>query len=70
MRSKERFTEEVPEDGEPQTAPQIKPGSLRRIKVFANLADDQLEGFLKFMEVIKVPPFKQVIHRGESGEAM
>jgi CRP-like cAMP-binding protein len=62
--------EEV-EEGEPeQRNPEIKPDCLRRIKIFAGLDDDQLNAFLKYIEAVRVGPFKHVIQRGDPGEAM
>ncbi|MEW6158316.1 MAG: cyclic nucleotide-binding domain-containing protein [Verrucomicrobiota bacterium] len=48
----------------------IKAGALRRIKIFSGFEDEQLEKFLQFMEVISVPPFRQVVVRGAVGDAM
>jgi CRP/FNR family transcriptional regulator, cyclic AMP receptor protein len=48
----------------------IKPGSLRRIKIFADMDDLLLESLLRYIEVIKVPVFATVVHKGEHGDAM
>jgi len=48
----------------------IKPGSLRRIKIFADMDDYQLEGFLGYMEVAKFNKFAHVVRKGDHGDAM
>jgi CRP/FNR family transcriptional regulator, cyclic AMP receptor protein len=50
--------------------PAIKPGSLRRIKVFAGLSDEQLTRFLKYIELKEVKQFAEVVKQGEPGDAM
>jgi hypothetical protein len=58
--------------GAGQAAPAygITPGSLRRIKVFADMDERQLASFLQYMEVIKLIPNAIVFHEGEHGDAM
>jgi CRP-like cAMP-binding protein len=51
-------------------APGLKPGSLRRIKVLATLADDQLARLLKYMELKQVKQFEHVVRKGDPGDAM
>lgn len=48
----------------------IKPGSLRRIKIFAEMNEEQLETFVRFVEVRKFPAFANVVRKGEHGDAM
>src|SRR5260370_9710684 len=48
----------------------LKPGSLRRIKIFADLTDDQLTRFLQFMEIQRVRQWTEVVKQGEHGDAM
>jgi hypothetical protein len=48
----------------------LKPGSLRRIKILAGLSDEQIERFTGFMEVEKVPQWKAVVKQGDHGDAM
>ncbi len=48
----------------------IGAGALRRIKILANLTDDQIERFSKFMEVEKVRQWSIVVKQGECGDAM
>jgi hypothetical protein len=52
------------------TAAEIKPGALRRIKVLAELTEEQLGALLKFMEVLSVPAVTRVMHRGDPSDAM
>ena len=51
-------------------APTLKPGTLRRIKVFAGLADEQLTRLVKNMEVREVKAFEEVVRMGTPGDAM
>ena len=48
----------------------LTPGSLRRIKILADLNDAQLEHLLDFMELQRVPPWSVVVRQGEQGDAM
>ncbi len=48
----------------------IKPASFRRVKILADLADDQLERFVEFMEVIQIRQWQDVVHQGDPGDAM
>ncbi len=58
--------------GEATSAPAhgITPGSLRRIKIFADMDERQLASFLQYMEVLKVPANTMVVTCGEQGDAM
>jgi hypothetical protein len=47
-----------------------KPGSLRRVKIFADFTDEQLERFVLFMEVQRVKQWTEVIKQGQHGDAM
>ena len=51
-------------------SPGLKPGTLRRIKVFAGLADEQLTRLMKSMEVREVKAFEEVVRMGTPGDAM
>ena len=51
-------------------AASLKPGALRRIKVFAELSQDQLERFLQFMEITSVKQWTEVVKQGDHGDAM
>ncbi len=48
----------------------IKPGMLRRVKILADMNDQQLGRFVQFMEVQKVRQFSDVVRQGEHGDAM
>lgn len=50
--------------------PGIKPGTLRRVKIFAAMSDQQLGRFVQMMQVEKVAAFKEVCHQGSPGDAM
>lgn len=52
------------------TAFWIKPGSLRRVKVLAELRDDQIERFAGFMEGLKVRQWTEIVKQGGPGDAM
>lgn len=47
-----------------------KPSSLRRVKIFADFTDPQLERFVTFMEVLRVRQFTEVVKQGQHGDAM
>ncbi|HUA68470.1 MAG TPA: cyclic nucleotide-binding domain-containing protein [Candidatus Saccharimonadales bacterium] len=48
----------------------VTPGSLRRIKILADLNDAQLEHLLDFLELQRVPQWTVVVRQGEQGDAM
>jgi len=48
----------------------IKPGTLRRIKILADLDEEQLNYFLEFMEVLHCKQFSEVVKQGDHGDAM
>jgi len=47
-----------------------RPGSLRRVKIFAEFSDDKLERFVQFMEVQRAKQWTQLVKQGEHGDAM
>lgn len=51
-------------------APALKPGSLRRIKIFGAFSDDQLARFVHFMEVLEARQFSSIVRQGEPGDGM
>jgi len=53
-----------------ESAHGLQPGSLRRIKILADMDDRQLASFLGYMEVQKFLPNGVICRRGESGDAM
>jgi hypothetical protein len=48
----------------------ITPGTLRRIKILAEMDDAQLEAFLQFVEVVRYRPFTTVVRKLEHGDAL
>jgi hypothetical protein len=48
----------------------VKPGALRRIKIFGDMDDRQLASFLQYMEVLRYPQFSQVVRKGDHGDSM
>ena len=48
----------------------LKPGSLRRVKILADMKDAQLERFVQFMEVQSVRQWTEIVKQGEVGDAM
>lgn len=48
----------------------LKPGTLRRIKIFADMTDGQLERFILFMEIQHIRQFADVVRQGEHGDTM
>jgi CRP-like cAMP-binding protein len=47
-----------------------RPGSLRRVKIFADFTDPQLERFVQFMEVHRVKQWTEIVKQGQHGDAM
>src|SRR5258706_6950369 len=47
----------------------MKPGALRRMKILADLNDQQLERFAIFMELEKVPQWNQIVKQGDHGDS-
>jgi len=48
----------------------IQPGSLRRIKMLADVDEKLLASLLSYLEVVRVPPFGTVVSKGEHGDAL
>jgi CRP-like cAMP-binding protein len=48
----------------------IQPGSLRRIKMLADVEERLLASLLSYLEVVKVPAFGTVVTKGEHGDAL
>lgn len=48
----------------------ISPGSLRRIKMLADLEERLLASLLTYLEVVKVPAFGVVVTKGDHGDAL
>ncbi|MBM3883663.1 MAG: cyclic nucleotide-binding domain-containing protein [Verrucomicrobia bacterium] len=50
--------------------PGVRPGSLRRVKILADMTDQQLGRFAQLMEVEPVPQFREIVKQGDPGNAM
>ncbi len=48
----------------------VQPGSLRRIKMLADVEERLLASLLPYLEVVKVAPFGTVVNKGEHGDAL
>jgi hypothetical protein len=48
----------------------MTPGSLRRIRILADMDERQLTSFLQYVEVIKLLPNATVCRKGEHGDSM
>lgn len=53
-----------------KTIGNLRPGSLRRIKIFAGMDDAQIMRFIQFLEVVKAQQFKDIVRQGDPGDAM
>src|SRR6266511_1087812 len=53
--------------GDPLT---VSPGSLRRMKVFTGMSDEQIKRFFSLMEIQEVRPWAEIIRQGSPGDAM
>jgi len=63
--------ETIPGSGSSTTTGKgITPGSLRRIKILAQLNDAQLDRLAEFMELHKVPQWSAVVKQGDAGNGM
>jgi len=50
--------------------PGVKPGALRRVKILADMTDQQLGRFAQMMEVLSVRQWTEVVKQGAPGDAM
>ena len=64
------FNEETIPDSAAASGVNIKPGSLRRIKILSQLNDAQLDRLKEFLEVQKVPQWMAVVKQGDDGNGM
>ena len=48
----------------------LDPKVLRRLKIFAGMTNEQLERFLDFAEVMRVPHWATIVKQGDRGDAM
>lgn len=58
------------ESSAPAARPGLKPGALRRVKILADLTDEQLNRFARFMEITQAPQWSTLVAQGERGDAM
>jgi hypothetical protein len=49
---------------------EITPGMLRRVKALAELSDDELSRFARFMEPMTVRQFAQIVRQGDPDDGM
>ncbi|HXJ76753.1 MAG TPA: cyclic nucleotide-binding domain-containing protein [Candidatus Dormibacteraeota bacterium] len=49
---------------------ELKPGTLRRVKILADLSEAQLERFVTFMEIEPVRQWTEIVKQGQLGDAM
>jgi CRP-like cAMP-binding protein len=54
----------------PAEAAGIKAGSLRRIKMLAEMDERLLVSLLPYVEVVRVPAFTAVVQKGDHGDAL
>ena len=66
----EFFDQELVPDSATTSASGIKPGSLRRIKILAQMNDAQLDRLKDFMEVHKVPQWMALVKQGDAGDGV
>ncbi len=52
------------------TSAQIQPGSLRRIKLLADVEERLLASLLPYLEVVKIPAFGVLVNKGDHGDAL
>jgi len=48
----------------------LRPAALRRVKVFAEMDEKQLDSFVQYMEVIHCRQFSSVVNKDSHGDAM
>jgi hypothetical protein len=65
-----QFNQEITPAATSVAASGIKPGSLRRIKILAQLNDAQLDRLMEFIEVHKVSQWMAVVRKGDAGDGM
>ena len=54
----------------PRRSAELVHAAARRIKLFADLDDPQLESFLRYLEAVRFPQFSHIVRQGERGDAM
>jgi hypothetical protein len=54
----------------PPSPSALKPEQLRRIKILAEMGHAQLASLLSYLELVEVPKFATLFHKGDAGDAM
>jgi len=54
----------------PQAAGGLRAGQLRRIRLFADMTDEQAEKFVNLVEKVKARAFLPIVRQGEYGDSM
>ena len=67
---KDFFQTEAGTPSETSSSVRLKPGSLRRIKILADMKDAQLAHLADFLEFQEWPQHAEVVRQGEPGDAM
>lgn len=60
--------EKLTETGQGGTG--LRVGQMRRIRLFADMSDEQVEEFLGMIEKVKVRSFQNIVRQGEHGDSM
>ncbi|MBI3875878.1 MAG: cyclic nucleotide-binding domain-containing protein, partial [Verrucomicrobia bacterium] len=59
--------------GQAQASPLIagvRPGQLRRVKILADMSEQQIGRFAQFMEIMQAQQFRDIVKKGEPGDSM
>ena len=54
----------------PGAAAKLRPGALRRVKIFADFSDAQLERMIEFMETQPIQQWTEIVKQGQHGDSM
>jgi hypothetical protein len=60
----------LPKSFEEPESVEFRPGEMRRIKIFANMSDDQILQFGRFLELNHFRRFAEIVRQGNPGDAM
>ena len=69
------FESLLPDPGETRvlqanSPPSIKPGTLRRVKILADLSDSDLDRLLQHVEIVRFDQFREVVREGDPGDSL
>lgn len=56
--------------GAPVAAKGVRPAILRRMRMFADMSDEQIATLAKYLEEVVIPPFKHAVRQGDPADAM